>query len=366
MTLAVVFTRKISLKYWENIGSIEREIKPYIEMSKKFEKIFFFTYGDFSDLEYKRLLPENIEIIVKPKMISCSLYVFLMPLIHRKIFNQIDIIKTNQMDGSWSGVIAKKLFGSKLVVRSGYEWLNFLITTGASYWKKFIARIVEKVAYKNADKIIITSIEDKNFIENNFNISETIISIIRNYIDTEKFKPQDGEKEERSVVFVGRLENDKNLNTLARSLVGLNTKLYLVGAGSRSETIRQTALDLGVTVNFLGKISQADLPKILSNKSIFVLPSKSEGNPKALLEAMSCGLPCIGTNVKGIKEVIDDGETGLLAELNPEDLRQKIITLLENKELRDRLGRNAREKIIANQSLDIIVEKELKLYESIL
>lgn len=366
--LGLIFSRKVSISLWESSGYIDREFRYLEKLAESFSNIYLFTYGSKKkDIGYKEKLPSNIKLVYKPIYIPNLFYVFLMPIIHRNIFNKIDSIKTNQMDGSWAGVIAKKIFNKKLIVRCGYEWLNYLITTNASWYKKKIARIVENWSYKNADIMVITSTEDKDFISSNFGVSREKIEVIGNYIDTNLFIPDASIlKKENRIIFIGRLHKDKNLLMLIRSLEGIDCELVLIGNGPEGEKIRKTASILNVNINLLGKVSQNKLPKELQKSSIFVLPSKSEGNPKALLEAMSCGLPCVGTNVKGIKEVIDDGETGLLAELNPEDLRQKIITLLENKELRDRLGRNAREKIIANQSLDIIVEKELKLYESIL
>lgn len=364
--LALLFTRGISLSYWEKIGSLDREIKPYIELSESFGEIFFFTYGDSRDLRFKQILPKNIMIIPKPVMVPNILYVFLMPLIHAALFRKIDIIKTNQMDGSWAGVLAKNFFHKKLVVRVGYEWLNFLKTTNAKPWKKLIASLVESVTYNNANKIIITSDEDKKFIEREFGITETTINVIRNYIDTNLFREdQSVLKDPKRIVFVGRLEKDKNLLMLVEALAHLDCKLVLIGEGSQKSEIKKLAEDLRVNVEFLGKVSQSDLPKEFQKSALFVLPSFSEGNPKALLEAMSCSLPVVGTSVKGIREVIEDGKDGLLAMLSPVSIREKIQLILENGELRDRLGANAREKILKEYALESILEKELSVYKNL-
>lgn len=365
MKLALIFTRGVSLETWEKVGSLAREIRPYTELSKDFEKIYFFTYGTDEE-KYKTLLPSNISIISRPRFIPKNLYMFLMPLWHAKIFRSIDIIKTNQMDGSWAGVIAKKIFKKKLVIRSGYEWLNYLKTTGAASWKKLVARMVEKWSYSNADRIIITSEEDKIFIEKEFGVRGPVIEVIRNYIDTEHFRPDVSVQIGNRIVFVGRLEADKNLHMLIESLDGLDCELCFIGSGSQKENLQELYEKRGVKVRFMGKVPQQNLPNELQKSAIFVLPSRSEGNPKALLEAMSCGLACVGTNVKGIREVIEDNETGLLAELSAESLHVKIRTLLENKALRDRLGANARGVIVRNYSLEKIIGDELDIYDQIL
>ncbi len=366
-TLGLLFTRGMSLVAWDRIGSLEREILPYQELAKSFKQIYFFTYGGEADLKYVGIMPPNIKIIPKPFLIPSSLYVFLMPILRAKYFKKCDILKTNQMDGSWAGVIAKKLFGLKLVVRSGYEWLSFLKGNNAPGWKKAIARTIESLSYKNADEITITSEEDKQFIKQTFKIFDDKIEIIRNYIDTERFQPGDiREKIPNNIIYVGRLEKDKNLDLLLNALGGVDCKIALIGEGSQKENLKSLAKDLKIKAEFLGKIAQSKLPKELQQREIFILPSKSEGNPKALLEAMSCGLAVVGTDAKGIREVIRDDETGLLAQPTPEGLREKIKALLENTELRARLGSNAREQIVSNQSLQAIVAKELKLYEEIL
>lgn len=364
MKLGLIFTRNISLSTWDEVGNLDREIKPYKEMAKYFEDIYFFTYGKH-DERYKTKLPSNIHIIKRPKLLPGNLYMFLMPFVQVKHFRKLDIVKTNQIDGSWAGVIAKKLFKKKLIIRSGYEWLNYLKTTGAASWKRLIARTVENWSYQNADKVIITSEEDKDFISNEFNTPNAKIEVIRNYIDITHFRPSHLSQVQGKIIFVGRLEEDKNLALLVEALVGLPCELNLVGNGSQKEKIENYAKKNGVQVNFLGKISQERLPEEFHKSSIFVLPSCSEGNPKALLEAMSSGLACVGTNVKGVREVIDDMETGLLAELTEESLHEKIKTLLENKDLRDRLGANARNKIIRDYSLENILKQELCIYKNI-
>src|SRR3972149_402807 len=67
------------------------------------------------------------------------------------------------------------------------------------------------------------------------------------------------------------------------------------------------------SVRFMGSISNEELPPVLNRYRFFALPSVREGMPKALIEAMACGLVCIGTDVEGINEIIRDGENGFLA-----------------------------------------------------
>lgn len=358
-------TRGKSLGNLESLGMLAREIKPYQELAKDFKRIIIFSYGT-NDRIYKNLFPSNVGIIDRPRFIPVVLYSFLMPIIRGRFLQEIDIFKTNQMDGSWPAVIAKKLFNKKLVVRCGYEWFQFIKTAKRSWWKRSFAYCAEKFAYGNADKIIITSEEDKEFIIENFKISPEKIIVNPNYVDTEKFKPLPVEKADKRILFVGRFETQKNLFTLFEAMKGVEAELVLIGKGSQETELKKYAKENNIRTLWLGTVSQDNLPMELNKSDIFVLPSLYEGNPKVLLEAMSCGIACVGTNVKGIREIIEDGHDGLLAEPSPESLRERVLMLLENQELRDKLGANARTKILEEYSLSIILKKELGVYQSLL
>ena len=96
------------------------------------------------------------------------------------------------------------------------------------------------------------------------------------------------------------------------------------------------------------------------------MPSFSEGNPKALLEAMSCGIACIGTNVKGINNIINHKQNGYLCEKSSNSIKEAILTLYKDINLRKKIAENARKFILDNCSLNSIVQKEFLLYQEIL
>lgn len=123
-TLALFFTAGVSLKTWYDIGSIDREVALYNELSKYFKHIYFFTYGGIEDLKFKSYLAANITIIPKKCISNSLLYSFMIPFIHRRTLKDVDILKTNQMWGSWSAVLTKLIYRKKLVVRTGYMLSN--------------------------------------------------------------------------------------------------------------------------------------------------------------------------------------------------------------------------------------------------
>lgn len=362
--LALFFTRGMSLAKWDKLGMLRREIRTYQELATHFKTIYFFTYGE-RDASYASLLPSNIHIIEKPTWIPSNFYSLVLPFVHRAVLKKVTIIKTNQMDGSWAAVIAKKLFSKKLVVRCGYEWLQYLENTNSSWWKRKIAYSIEKYAYGAADKILITSPGGKKFITDTFKVKETKIEIIPNYIDTDKFKPLDIKREPNRVVFVGRLEPVKNIMNMVKACVGIDVDLTIVGDGSQREEIKEVAFKNNIKIDFKGIVSQDDLPHVLNSNSICILPSLSEGNPKSLLEAMSCGLACIGSNIEGITSIIKDKENGIICGTDVESINLSMKSLLADKDLLVRLGGNARNSILNEFSLEKVIEKELTLYKTI-
>lgn len=117
-------------------------------------------------------------------------------------------------------------------------------------------------------------------------------------------------------------------------------------------------------VHFLGH--RHDFPEILKASDIFILPSRSEGLPGALLEAMAAGLPCITTNICGMVEVIEHGKNGLLFERDDsKQLAESLIRLIEDQALREKIASQA--SIRARQfSMEAYVDKVFNIYMSLL
>lgn len=364
--LGFFLTRGMSLGQWEKIGILEREIAVYRKLAGEYKELYVFSYGLKKDAKYSRLFPDNVKVVYRPFYIPVLAYSFLLPFIHKTICKKLHVLKTNQMDGSTTAVLVKKMYGAKLVIRCGYEWLSYLESTNASFIKKAIAFWVESYAYKNADKILISSEPSKHFIKERFHVRESDIIVLPNAIDTVHFHPSVEKKIPHRIAFVGRLEHVKNVEMLVRALVGLDAKLVVIGEGSLKSELQKVASDISVDVEWKGVVSQKDLPLELQKSDIFVLPSFSEGNPKSLLEAMSCGLACVGTRVPGIEAVIDNGVNGITCELNTESLRESIEMLLKNDDIKKQIGVEARKTIEERYSLDTIFEKEITLYDQIL
>ncbi|GAH62991.1 unnamed protein product, partial [marine sediment metagenome] len=219
--------------------------------------------------------------------------------------------------------------------------------------------------HKIADGIITTSQTNFEYVEKNYG-PQGIHVLIPNYVQTDVFKPMNRVKNKGSTCFVGRLTEQKNLDALLRALKVLPYTLTIVGSGEEEGRLKSFVNKNGMSVDFLGNMPNRQLPKILNQHELFILPSLWEGMPKTLLEAMACGMPVIGTNVKGINEVIEHGKNGILCDTDSNSIRKAIMSLMDNDDLKQKLGENARRTIVEYYNFDDLAQKELKLMEGLL
>ncbi len=169
------------------------------------------------------------------------------------------------------------------------------------------------------------------------------------------------------LISVGRLVYQKAHEVLVASMPEVlkefpNAKAWIFGEGPLLADLQLQIERLGVSNSIrLPGISDR-IPQYLAGADVFVLPSRWEGLPMALLEAMSAGLPCIATKVEGVDEVLIEGEHGLFVPVeDPLALAQAILQLLHAPEVRNRMGVAARRHISTFYTLDRMCERYLEL-----
>ncbi len=238
-----------------------------------------------------------------------------------------------------------------------------------------------RFALRNADYIqpISNKIRDKVFelvgrLEN--------IEIVPNGVDTSTFKPgiksdvrsryKIGE-DEMLVITISRLAEKNGIEYLIKAAKIVlkkhpNVKFLIVGEGDLRDRLIRLVSELGIkdSVIFTGSVAHEEIPKYLAASDIFVRPSITEGFGIAFVEAMSCGLPVIGT--KWIEElgVFTDGEEGLQVKpADAIDLSKKISLLIENGKRNIKMGEDGRKKAIKKFDWDVIVKGVEKRMEKI-
>ena len=123
-------------------------------------------------------------------------------------------------------------------------------------------------------------------------------------------------------------------------------------------------LNLQSRIRFLGTLPNNKLPELINKHEIFILVSNMEGNPKVLLEAMSCGIACIGSDIPGINQIINHKRNGYLCGLDSKSIAESIKIVGENDELMKNMGKNARNDIIQQYDIKKILEQEIDIYKA--
>jgi glycosyltransferase involved in cell wall biosynthesis len=183
---------------------------------------------------------------------------------------------------------------------------------------------------------------------------DVAVAVIPNGVDTATFHPAPPSPPDNGPVrllAVGRLVQQKGLDVLLTALArpGLErVELDIVGDGERRPDLERQASQLGLMarVRFLGWMDRDHLAEVYRRADVFVLPSRDEGMPNVVLEAMASGLPVIASRIAGACDMVVDGETGLL--LPPDDagaLAAAVARLAGDAPTRQSFGRAGRERV---------------------
>ena len=171
------------------------------------------------------------------------------------------------------------------------------------------------------------------------------------------------------VLFVGRFHRKKGVPVLLEAWKRVepakNIVLVIAGFGEEEPAIRRriSELELEESVCLFGPAT--DLEGILRAADVFVIPSLSEGLPVVLLEAMAAALPTVATQTGGIPEVITDNVDGLLVPVgDPDELAKALKRLIEDADLRRRLGYHARARIESKFSIQLVADSYLSLFKT--
>lgn len=205
--------------------------------------------------------------------------------------------------------------------------------------------------------------------------------VVPHGVDSDFFRPRERDKvraelglgEEPTLVSVGRLNFEKGFDVAIRSLATvrknvLDARLVIVGDGEERAVLQALSAELGLesAVSFVGAQPGEQVARYMAAADIFLFPTRrDEAFGYVLVQAMACGLPVIASDIGGITEVV--GQSGVNGVLVPPGneaaLVAEIQSLLADRGARERIGRAARNRVLAEYTLERMVERTLEVYE---
>ena len=215
--------------------------------------------------------------------------------------------------------------------------------------KAFCIKIFESICFGLSNKIIVLSKGMVNSIGLNPHLQKVFVApdyphgLLTDFYSKKSYKNRD-----MVVGFVGNLTKCKAPHLLVKSMPSViskfkETKLLIIGDGPMRKAIEDLVKLSGIqqNVKILGRVPHVELAAYYNEMRLLVIPSYTEGLPAVALEAMTCSTPVLATPVGAIPDIITDGETGFLLNGNhPQEIAVKIIKLLQNPELLEKVGNN--------------------------
>jgi glycogen synthase len=300
----------------------------------------------------------------------------------------------------FGGILAKKNYGIPLVITVHSleplrPWKREQLAGGYDFslW-------VEKTAFEMADAVIAVSAETKRDIERLFHVDPSRVHVIHNGIDLDQYRMVDStdalrrygiDPNKSYLLFVGRITRQKGFQHLVRAIQFMDHGFQIVLCAAAPDTPEmaeemKTAVERAKTqrsgiiwINEM--VDETATRELYSHAAVFVCPSIYEPFGIINLEAMACETAVVASAVGGIKEVVVDGETGLLVPLeqtkegsfepiNPEkfarDLAERINQLMKDPQLRERFGKAGRKRAEEHFSWASIAQKTKALYQTLM
>lgn len=297
--------------------------------------------------------------------------------------NKFDVVHSHSSKTGVLGRIAAKISNVPCIVHTVH---GFSFPAAKSVLQRKIFKIMEWIGARCSHKVICLHNDDARICREELGLSDKSIEVMANGIDLQKFHPLAAEADRHAlrrnsefptdrklILMVGRLWEQKNPECLVEAYCQLwesgdpGADLVLVGDGALKETLEARIKLAGLEphVHFLGW--RTDTPELLRLSDVFVLPSRWEGMPLAILEAMGCGLPVVVSDIPGNRHLVRHAENGLLFPVESAgSLASALVELLENANLRIRLGTAGRSKVEAEHDIQQRVRNMEALYRDVL
>ena len=329
-------TDTYSKQYWlESARKFEE-----LHQKEKFDIIVSESAGGFGCIKYK--IPQKYKVPF-------------VTILHNTPFS---VIRTTLRSAPYLGLtrtlfpIANQLIFYAKVLRHLYS-LSDRIVCVSEYLKKSLLPLV-----KEKCKIHVV-----------YNGVDT--TIFKPSVNNQTFKTKLGLKDEKIVLYVGRIAKEKGIQFAIRCLPRIvkevkNIKFIIVGEGNYTQNLKSLVekMNVGKYVIFTGGVLHSSLVNYYNIADIFILPTIRESFSLVLTEAMTCGKSVVASIAGGIPEIMENGTNGYLVPIGKEaDLFKKITHLLKDSRLRNKFGEHGRNKILKRFTLHKMVNETEKIFQ---
>lgn len=342
--------------------------------------------GFFYPVPLDRKLKLNaVKIILRKIFVRLSVYIYQISLFFFLLSQRrnYDIIHVHQvLYPAFISTLCAKILKKPVIAKVGSTGFN----SDINQIKKFPeGKMQLRYILKNINRIICTnSIMKEEFI--NAGLDRGKLVLIRNGVNVNEFIRS--YKTCSTLVTMGRFIKSKNIDTLVTAFSRIietaaekKLKLIIIGDGPKKDDIIALIKKLGMekSIVLTGMVSKPE--HFLRESDLFVFPSLIEGLSNSLIEAMSLKLPCIVSNISGNIEVLGESDTGCTIEsgafkvsgcgifFNPSDIEglvNAVNYLIENPDIRKKLGENAYRRILNEYNIEMVAERYKQLYEEVL
>lgn len=273
------------------------------------------------------------------------------------------------------GSIAARMAGITHVINA-LTGLGWLFTSTSKKARLFQMVVRHAFYFLLARGVVIVQNDDDAVELLGIGIVKQRINLIRGSgVNTVDYAPHPESGDVPIVVLPARLLWDKGVGEFVEAATQLkkrsvSARFVLVGEPDRQNPASVSERQLATWqkegfVEWWGR--REDMPHVLTQSHIVCLPSYREGLPKSLLEAASCGRPIVTTDVPGCREIVRDGDNGLLVEArNATALADALVKLLTDQRLRQQMGQRGRERVLNEFSQELVIARFLALYHEIL
>lgn len=341
-----------------------------------FPEILFFTDGPAVVEARKRNIPARLLL----KKGRGPVFIFRLYMFLKK--NHYDVLHTHTINANFFGRIAAKLSGVRIILTT----IHSHIIDELKGLKK--PSLIDRARYLGdlvlsrwAKALVVVSDSIRSRLIRH-GIPEEKLHVIENSVDTNRFAP-DPETRQQTRKELGIEENAKVTGLIGRMVplknhdifikaareicaVENNAVFLLVGDGPLKERLIKTVNDLGLEKNVLFTGWRRDMERIINALDVLVLCSEVEGHNIAVLEAMACEKPVVGTDVRGIRTIVKHGEAGVLVPLRSiKALADAVLSLLTDTSMAQEMGRTGRMIVEEHYSLSRMLSQYVQLYRRV-